>query len=254
MPYVQARGIRFHYEEQGLGPPLVCLPGALGSARTDFGPQLADLAGQFRVIAPDPRGYGRSRPPQRDFPLDFLQRDADDMAALMAALGAQAFFAAGWSDGATTAVLMALTHPERVNKLVIWGGNSYLSAEDVERVEKVRYLSSWSSRMRQSLEAVYGDSLQELWACYCDGLQALLQAGGEICRQRLARISCPTLILHGEQDPLVPGFHPRIFAQQIPNAQSYSFPTGRHNIHLAHQQEFNRVVLDFLGGAQPSPQ
>ena len=235
-----------YYEKGGTGKPLLCIPGALGSGDTDFGPQLEGLSASFRVIAPDPRGYGQSRPPERDFPLDFLQRDAEDMAALMTALDASSFTAAGWSDGATTAVLMALAYAERVEKLVIWGGNSYVSAEDAARIESVRSLSSWSRRRRESLDAIYGESLQSLWDRYCDAIQAMYRAGGEICRKQLHRISCPTLILHGANDPLVPGFHPQVFQQEIRNSRHYAFPEGRHNIHLAHAAEFNRVVLEFL--------
>jgi valacyclovir hydrolase len=133
MPYRDVRGVRLYYEERGQGSPLLCLPGALGTGATDFAPQLEELSQHFRVIAPDPRGYGKSRPPERNFPLDFIQRDCDDMAALMAALGCQSFAAAGWSDGATASALMAVTYPERISKLIIWGGNAYLSAEDMRK-------------------------------------------------------------------------------------------------------------------------
>ena len=70
--------------------PVLCLPGALGTAVTDFGPQLTqlpELNPAVEVIAFDPRGYGKSQPPIRDFPLNFLERDADDAKTLMDTLG-----------------------------------------------------------------------------------------------------------------------------------------------------------------------
>jgi len=237
---------RLYYEERGSGPALLLLPGALGSALTDFGPQLDALSADFHVIAADPRGYGPKRSSERSFPLDFLQRDADDMADLMASLGIDTFFAAGWSDGATTAVLLTLSHPHCVNKLVIWGGNSFASLEDVALLDSVRSIDSWSPRMRSNLEAVYGGGLQDLWSRYCDAIAAIQRAGGEICRRRLHQIRCPTLVLHGDLDPLVPPIHPRVFREEIPGARYYSFPSGRHNIHLAQASEFNRVVREFL--------
>ena len=66
---------------------ILCLPGALGSTRSDFGPQLKGLAREFTVVAFDPRGYGASIPPWRDFPKTFYQRDADDAAELMLKIG-----------------------------------------------------------------------------------------------------------------------------------------------------------------------
>jgi len=237
---------RLHYEDRGSGHPLLLLPGALGGGLTDFAPQLDAFSAHFRAIAPDPRGYGRSRPPERDFPLDFLERDARDMAALLDGLGVPHFHVAGWSDGATTAVLLALACPDRVTKLVIWGGNSFFADEDVERLERVRHLSAWSARMRSALQGVYGDSLQDLWSRYCDAITAIRRSGGEICRTRLHLIRCPTLILHGDLDPLVPAIHPQTFRANIPGARYYAFPDGRHNLHLAHTGEFNRVVGEFL--------
>ena len=58
-----------------------------GSSVTDFMPQLTGLdANKYTVICFDPQGYGRSRPPDRNWPLLFLQRDAHDAAALMKVL------------------------------------------------------------------------------------------------------------------------------------------------------------------------
>lgn len=55
-----------------------------GSTRTDFGPQLKSLNKErFTVVGWDPRGYGQSRPPDRDFPPDFFERDAKDAVDLM---------------------------------------------------------------------------------------------------------------------------------------------------------------------------
>lgn len=55
-----------------------------GSTRTDFSHQLSAFNKQeFTLIAIDPRGYGQSRPPDRDWPLEFLQRDAEDAMELV---------------------------------------------------------------------------------------------------------------------------------------------------------------------------
>jgi valacyclovir hydrolase len=81
-------GVELYYEKVGQGlKVLFCLPGAMGSTRTDFGPQLDQLKENFTLVSFDPRGYGKSIPPKRDFPLDFYHRDADDAVGLMEQLG-----------------------------------------------------------------------------------------------------------------------------------------------------------------------
>ena len=84
----EVNGVEIHHEVAGEGSHVVlCMPGALGSTQSDFGPQLKGLSDEFTVVAFDPRGYGKSIPPKRDFPADFFTRDADDAAGLMKVLG-----------------------------------------------------------------------------------------------------------------------------------------------------------------------
>ena len=247
MPRLAIPEVELHYEDRGRGPVLLCLPGALGTGASDFAPQIEGLSHRFRIIAPDPRGYGQSRPPQRDFPADFLQRDANDMAALLEALGVASCCVAGWSDGANTAALLAIAHPHRVARLAIWGGNSYNAAQDVALYQEARSLDSWSPRMRQTYAAIYGEELQPLWSAWCDALDSIYAAGGEIYRRRLCEIRCPTLILDGALDPIVPRFHAQELHRGIAGSRLHVFAEGKHNIHLRYAVEFNRLLEEFMG-------
>ena len=109
----------FTLQNGDAGPALLCMPGAMGTAETDFAPQLTGLSDAMQVVSYDPRGYGKSRTrscPVRDFPSgrvphkkdfyqpDFYQRDADDAASLMNTLGHKKYTVCGWSDGAISAV------------------------------------------------------------------------------------------------------------------------------------------------------
>uniref|UniRef100_A0A3Q4FX83 AB hydrolase-1 domain-containing protein n=1 Tax=Neolamprologus brichardi TaxID=32507 RepID=A0A3Q4FX83_NEOBR len=77
-------GVDLYYEQTGRGKHAVLL--LPGSTKTDFGPQLKSLAKErFSVVGWDPRGYGQSRPPDRDFPPDCFERDAKDAVDLMKA-------------------------------------------------------------------------------------------------------------------------------------------------------------------------
>lgn len=246
MPKLALNGFSMYYETFGSGQPLVFLPGALGSGKTDFEHQLAWFSQSYQVVAPDPRGYGQSRPPERDYPLGFYQRDAEDILALMTALGHQEFTVFGWSDGANIGVLMAANAAERIRSLVVWGGNSYLSAEEITAFQAVRSISSWSQRDAAAMRQVYGDSFDNLWESYVVGLEELYAAGGEIYRSQLKQVQCPTLVLHGEKDPLVPAFHPRIICEGIRGSLLHVFPEGKHKIHAKYAAEFNQLTSAFI--------
>ncbi len=247
MPYADIRGARLHYEDLGAGLPLLLLPGALGTGQSDFAPQLEVLPRRgLRVIAPDPRGHGRSRPPERAFPADFYQQDAHDFAALMETLGCSTYAVGGWSDGAIASLLLTLAYPRRVTRMAIWGGNAYVTQTDIDAYETTRCVADWSPRAAAPLRAMYGDDFQALWSRWCDAQQRLLKAGGDLCRERLVEVTCPTLLLHGGKDPLVPLFHAQFLQAGIAGARLHVFPDGRHGIHLHEADAFNDLLVGFL--------
>jgi len=242
-------GVEIHCEVAGQSNHVVlCLPGALGSTQSDFGPQLKGLNDEFTVIAFDPRGYGKSIPPKRDFPADFFVRDANDAAALMKTLGHSKYSLLGWSDGGITAMILAAAHPQRVHRMVVWGANATVTAEDVKLYEAIRDTSKWSPKMREPLEALYGkEGLQEMNSGWIDGIsQYFTERGGDICTSEVKKIECPTLVVHGQKDPLVPQFHPEYLHANIRGSKLHIMPEGRHNLHLRYADEFNLLVRAFL--------
>jgi len=252
MPKFSLEDFAIHYESEGEGAPLLFLPGALGTGTADFSDQLQWFSQHYQVIAPDPRGYGQSRPPERRYPLGFYQQDAEDMAALMKALGYGRFGVLGWSDGANSGTMMAIRYPELVDTLVVWGGNSYLSSEELHTFQSMRSLTTWSQRAIDPMRAIYGNDLESLWERYIVGLEGLYAAGGDLYGADLSKVKCPTLILHGAADPLVPSVHPKKIHRGIVGSEFYNFPEGKHNIHKRYAEEFNRVVLAFLERTKPS--
>ena len=251
MPEIRLDGVSLHVERAGpeklSGTPLLLIPGALGSGADDFSAQIDWFAARrFEVIAPDPRGYGKSRPPERQYPPDFYHRDAADMFAAMTALGHERFAIIGWSDGANIATIMAASHPERVSKLVVFGGQSFLTAEEIAAFNDIRKISAWSPRAAEAMRAVYGEELDDLWDRYVDGQEALFRAGGDLYAGLLAKVTCPTLVLHGAKDPLVPGLHADAIHRGIAGSRLHIFPDGKHNIHQRHAGEFNAMALAFL--------
>ncbi|KAJ1519308.1 hypothetical protein ONE63_004607 [Megalurothrips usitatus] len=242
-------GMTISYVRAGTGPKTVlCLPGALGSAWTDFKPQLEQLdKSKFTIIAWDPPGYGFSRPPDRDFMGDFFHRDADTALKLMKVLKLPKFSMLGWSDGGITAIILAAKYPLHIQKCVIWGANAYVLDEEIEMYKKIRDISTWSEKMRAPLVKMYGEEyFRKTWEDWVDAFIRIHNQGGDICTKEAKLIQCPLFVLHGDMDPMVARAHPLFFLSEVQNCRTYNFPDGKHNIHLRYPEEFNKLVSEFL--------
>ncbi|KAL7984540.1 hypothetical protein Chor_003110 [Crotalus horridus] len=207
---VEVNGVHLHYQQTGNGNHAVLLlPGMLGSGQTDFEPQLKNMNKEiFTIVAWDPRGYGKSIPPVRDYPLDYFERDAKDAVDLMQVK----------SIGA------------KISETAI------------------RDVSKWSEKVRKPLEEMYGyEYLSKMCSAWVDGISQFTQkSDGDICQLLLTHIKCPTLIIHGEKDPLVPRFHAEYIHKRIKGSRLHFMPEGKHNLHLRFAEEFKKMVEEFL--------
>ncbi|XP_038652312.1 valacyclovir hydrolase-like [Scyliorhinus canicula] len=248
---IEVNGVHLHYQQTGKGDhPLLLLPGALGSSQTDFGPQLKSLNKErFTVVSWDPRGYGRSIPPQREYPLDFYHTDAQDAVDLMKALHFKRFSLLGWSGGGIAALIAASKYPSLVRKLVVWGANAYVSQEDIINLDKsVADVSKWSEKMRKIMVEMYGaEYFIKTWAAWIDVIHAFgREPDGNICRDILPHVKCPTLIVHGEKDAVLLRCHADYLHKHIKGSRLHLMPEGKHNLHLQFAEEFNSLVEEFL--------
>ena len=132
---VHANGIDIHITEAGHreAPPLVLLHGGLVSTNPIWEPtpiaynrHLADLATQFRVIAPDERGSGRTTHSGGSISMSLL---ADDVAALIEALELRRPAVAGFSAGGLTATILGIRHPGVAQAIVNDAGYDFLNPE-----------------------------------------------------------------------------------------------------------------------------
>lgn len=86
---------------------------------------------------------------------------------------------------------------------------------------ETRDIKTWSERMRKPMIEVYGEEyFAKLWAKWCDGMETVFNANnGNICSHLLKDIKCPTLILHGEKDPMVDNVHVSYLHTHIVNSR-----------------------------------
>ena len=122
---------------------------------------------------------------------------------------------------------------------------------DAVAFEESRDIAGWSERMRNTHLPIYGDDLQPMWSSAVDAWQAIVREhGGDVCMSEAKAIRCPTLVLHGEKDPLCLIEHPHWFNEHITDARMHIFPGGKHNIHQKFADEFNRFVKDVCPAAE----
>ncbi|XP_033625771.1 valacyclovir hydrolase-like [Asterias rubens] len=253
---VAVNGVHLHCDQTGKGNhPVLLLPGAVGSGIRDMEPQYKGLdKNKYKLVTFDPRGFGKSRPPERDFPLDFYRRDAKDAADLMAVLGHDRYSVLGWSDGGIIGIIMAATYPDHVQKLLVWGGNAYFTEKDIQAYEATRDISKWSKRMRAPMEEMYGaENFQKLWSGWIDGVQNIMvENRTDACMDDCRQITCPTLIIHGEKDAMVPSEHPLYLNQNIRGSRLLMMAEGKHNLHMRYAEEFNKHAEIFLDSSNTS--
>ncbi|CAK1541278.1 unnamed protein product [Leptosia nina] len=233
----------------GNGPHnILCAPGALGSIWTDFKHQINGLdRSQFSVVVWDPPGYGKSTP-EREFSIDFYQKDADIAYQLMKELNIPRYSLLGWSDGGITSMILAAKYPDTVNKLVIWGANSFILPKELDAYKKIKDVSTWSKQMREPMIELYGEEkFTKYWTKWVETMEELFRAkNGDVCSELLKNIKTPTLILHGEKDPLVDGVHVSHLHTHITGSRIHLYPEGKHNIHIRYAEDFNKIVQEFL--------
>ena len=196
----------------------------------------------------DLRGYGYSRPGNRFESPNYYATDSEDAHALMEALHFPTYSVLGWCNGGTAALLLAAMHPESVRNLVIWGARAYLTKEDTDRFEVFKDVSKWSQFYKIPLLKIYGESgLKEIASKCVDALNAIrCKTKGDICKNELSKIVCPTLIFHGAKDTLVSSHHPDYLQEHVTGSRLEVIQDGRHGIHLSHHQVFNEMIEEFL--------
>ena len=267
MPFVTVNGIRLYHEWHGIerGLPVVLVMG-LGGDSTAWPLQLAALAPRHRVLVFDNRGAGQSDAP--DVPYT-TQGMAEDLLALLEALGVERAHLVGLSLGGAIAQEVVLAAPARFASLQLhstWAGpHPYFHALvaavrsvrlKLDRESFYRALSVWLFTPRcfatqpELIETVVQAATHHphpvALHAYLRQTDAVL---GHDARERLHQIRCPTLVAVGGQDMITPPFLAAELASLVPGARLLTFPETGHGGLWEDPETFNRACLDFLEAA-----
>lgn len=225
--------INHYYIEKGTGFPLILLHGN-GEDCGYFVHQMEPFAKHFRVIAIDTRGHGQTPRGEASFS---IRQFAEDLLDFMNLHQIEKAHILGFSDGGNIAMVFALMHPERVEKLILNGAN--LKASGVKRKVQIpieigyriaKIFATKSPAARKNAEML-----------------GLMVNDPNVKAEELSCIQNPTLVIAGEKD-MIKDSHTRLIAKSIPGAMLSIIP-GNHFIANKNPDTFNEAVLRFLLGS-----
>jgi pimeloyl-ACP methyl ester carboxylesterase len=256
---VFAGGIEMGYDDVGSGLPVVLLHG-FPHNRTLWGPQVSALVDRCRCIVPDLRGFGESdsEPPYS------MDRYADDVVALLEALGVDRGVVCGLSMGGYVAFALWRRHRERVRGLVL--ADTRAGADDEagrakrrDMIELARTRGS-GAVADQMIAGMIGKTTRERHPEIADAIHTMLESAPvpgvvgalEAMLARpdstptLATIDVPTLVVVGEEDVLTPPREARTLHEGIQGSRLEVIGGAGHVSNFERPAAFNHVTSEFL--------
>jgi 3-oxoadipate enol-lactonase len=251
---------QLYVEEHGDGEPLLLIEG-LGQSMWAWREQVPVFAERFRTIAYDTRGTGRSPVPSEPSGIDDLARDAAEV------LDARVAHVVALSMGGYTALTLALARPELVCSLVLAatgaGGpervprpqhvrDAYAAAAGLpydkygRRTLPLTFSPGWTERNADRFEQILearreNQTPAETRDAHINACYGFYARGCEV-----ERIEAPALVVHGDEDLIVPVENGRILASRLSNARYVELRGVGHNLQLEVPETFNELVLEFL--------
>jgi 3-oxoadipate enol-lactonase len=263
MPDVRCGDLSIHYEEAGSGAPIVWIPGT-GLKGSTWELQTACFSKTHRCLTVDLRGSGGTGGLGQEFTVATM---AGDLAAWMDTIGVSDATVAGLSLGSAVAQELALARPDLVRGLVLlatWSSSqrehhirrhfqSRLYAIENGPLDVYAQFAFWMSSPslfdhEPERQAAVERLLKTHLSATPEGTAAHFRADlSHETRDRLHRIECPALIVHGDEDLITLPWYNRTVAGLIPGASYRAIEKAGHLAWLERPDKINQVIGEFLG-------
>ena len=264
--FVQAGGVRLHYNDIGAGSAVVCLhgggPGASGWS--NFKQNVPALSAKYRLLLVDMPQFGRSEKVViQEGRLTYVARVLKDF---LDRLGIAKAHFIGNSMGAQTALKFAIDYPDRIDRLVALGNGAVtqtvLTPRPTEGVKLIQafYKGAGPTRekLRKLIETLVYDSsfltddlLEQRFAAANDPETVALWSKNpppnEDIGALLGKVACRTLLIWGIEDRFSPIEGGLALLKRLKDARLHVFAQCGHWAQVEKAREFDRLVLDFLG-------
>ena len=238
---IKVDGADLYYARYGKGDPVVLLHGGLGNS-DHWANQIQPLLdAQHEVIVTDARGEGRSthtaKPPSYD-------QMATDTLAVLDAIKIDKASLVGWSDGGEVALKIAITHPERVTKLFVFGANYNSEGSKPRRNGPSANFSAYAVKCKTDYQKFSKTPKQfdEL----VDWLLPVWRNPMGFTKDQLRGIRAPTMIADGDHDEVIQMAQIEEMSKLIPNATLQVFRDASHFALWQDPESFNKALVEFL--------
>jgi pimeloyl-ACP methyl ester carboxylesterase len=258
---IQVDDIVIGYRSFGSGYPLLMITGFSGTMDMWDPSFVSRLSDEYRVIVFDNRGMGETTPGDSAFT---IERFADDTAGLMEALGIERAHVLAWSMGTEVALELVLRHPQRVDRLVLYGGDCQMnlcppspevlealydtSGTPEERGERLLmhlFPADWLAANEESIISLFsGFTEASSPASIQKQSEAMDSWRGAL--DRLELIETPTLLVTGTEDVLTPPRNSIILHDGLPNSVLLEIEDAGHGLMYQYPEVLSEAVLGFL--------
>lgn len=237
--YVNHDGARIWYTTYGSGSPVILLHGGLGHSG-NWGYQVPALidAG-YRVILIDSRGHGRSTRDSRPYKYELM---ASDVLAVMDTLHIEKSAVVGWSDGACTALILAVKAPARITSVFFFGCN--MDPSGTKEFKSTPTIDRCFNRHAKDYAQL--SSTPDQFDAFVTAVTTMMKTEPNYSAKDLAEIRVSVAIVQSEHDEFIKPEHAEYLARSIPEAELIFLPGVSHFAPLQRPEQFNNAILTFL--------
>ena len=257
MPMIDADGCPIYVEVEGReGAPVLMLSNSLGTNLHMWDDQAAQFAEHFRLVRYDRRGHGKSGAPKGPYSFDRFGRD---IVAILDALKIKKMNWCGLSMGGMDGQWLGANAADRVEKLVIANTNFYYAdkgpwADRIKFVQEKGLGDLVDLNMERWFTKGFRDRAPQAIARMTEMFTATNPAGYIACVEAIRdmdfrasnpRVTTPTLVIGGKQDPATPPSAGEAIVQQIKGAKLVALDAA-HISNVEQPKLFTEAVLNFL--------
>lgn len=264
---VKVRGVSYHIEVDGSGPPVVMLHGFTGSTRT-WDATVGVISRRFRTIRVDLLGHGQSDAPE-DPSRYAMTESAEDLISIADELQLDRFHLVGYSMGGRLALHLAIRAPHRLRSLVLESASAgifdpeeqrlrresdarladFVMSEGitafVDRWEKVPLFETEQRLPIEVRQAIRTERLSQRPIGLANSLRGAGAGSQQYLLDQATSLQVPILVVAGLLDAKYKALA-ELLGETVPHARVSIVPGAGHAVHRERPEEFSQIITRFL--------